>query len=77
MTTRRLEPTDAAKMLLDRGIQAANVATPSAMAEALCRVCGDHGLSIRSVPHDFDAIRDALAGLWPSPPLGAEGSRRG
>lgn len=66
MTTRILEPADAATMLHERGVQPASVATPSAMTEALCRACGDHGLSVRSVPHDFDAIRAELAVLWPS-----------
>lgn len=65
MTTKPLEPSDAARMLADRGVRPASVTTPSAMTEALCRACGDHGLSIRSVPHDYEAIRAALTALMP------------
>ncbi|KMO32504.1 hypothetical protein VQ02_23440 [Methylobacterium variabile] len=77
MTTRPLDAAQAATMLRERGIQPASVATPSAMTEALCRVCGDHRLSVKSLPQDYDAIRDALAGLWPPPalPPTGEGSR--
>ena len=65
MTTKLLAPVDAARMLHDRGVHLASVATPSAMTEALCRACGDHRLSVKSLPEDLHAIRDALAGLWP------------